>query len=241
MITDLRRLLSISRLNLLKVAPGGHIGLFCIWTAGAFRKLDDLYGTWRKASTKKVNYNLPMHKMTNTDLNRILKSEEVQKALHPSDRKIKRRVLKNLGVIMLPMQKMTNTDLNRILKSEEVQKALHPSNCKIKRRVLKNLGVIMLPMQKMTNTDLNRILKSDEVQMALHPFDRKIKRRVLKNLGVIMLPMQKMTNTDLNRILKSDEVQMALHPFEYVKTKMLKPKRKRILKRKVKNFEAAQA
>ncbi|TRZ04504.1 hypothetical protein DNTS_026607 [Danionella cerebrum] len=96
---------SVSRLDLLKVAPGGHIGRFCIWTEGAFRKLDDLYGTWRKASTKKVNYNLPMHKMTNTDLNRILKSEEVQKALHPSNRKIKRRVLKknplkNLGVMI---------------------------------------------------------------------------------------------------------------------------------------------
>lgn len=33
----------------------------------------------------KLSYSsLPMHKMTNTDLNRILKSEEVQKALRPA-------------------------------------------------------------------------------------------------------------------------------------------------------------
>lgn len=47
---------SVGRLDLLKLAPGGHIGRFCIWTESAFRKLDDLYGTWRKASTLKVDY-----------------------------------------------------------------------------------------------------------------------------------------------------------------------------------------
>ncbi|XP_016143336.1 60S ribosomal protein L4-B-like isoform X2 [Sinocyclocheilus grahami] len=96
---------SVSRLDLLKLAPGGHIGRFCIWTEGAFRKLDDLYGTWRKASSLKVDYNLPMHKMNNTDLHRILKSEEVQKALRPAKHKIHRRILKknplkNLRVMM---------------------------------------------------------------------------------------------------------------------------------------------
>ncbi|KAK9958950.1 hypothetical protein ABG768_011045 [Culter alburnus] len=96
---------SVSRLDLLKLAPGGHIGRFCIWTEGAFRKLDNLYGTWRKPSSLKVDYNLPMHKMNNTDLNRIIKSEEVQKALRPANLKINRRVfkknpLKNLRVMM---------------------------------------------------------------------------------------------------------------------------------------------
>ncbi|PIO16453.1 hypothetical protein AB205_0061370, partial [Aquarana catesbeiana] len=74
-------LLNVNKLNLLRLAPGGHVGRFCIWTESAFRKLDDLYGTWRKPATLKANYNLPMHKMTNTDLSRILKSPEIQKAL----------------------------------------------------------------------------------------------------------------------------------------------------------------
>lgn len=96
---------SVSRLDLLKLAPGGHIGRFCIWTEGAFRKLDNLYGTWRKASSLKVDYNLPKHKMSTTDLHRIIKSEEVQKALRPANRKINRRVfkknpLKNLRVML---------------------------------------------------------------------------------------------------------------------------------------------
>ncbi|EPY87713.1 60S ribosomal protein L4 (L1)-like protein [Camelus ferus] len=61
-------LLNISKLNILKLAPGGHVGHFCIWTESAFCKLDELYGTWRKAASLKSNYNLPMHKMLGTDL-----------------------------------------------------------------------------------------------------------------------------------------------------------------------------
>ncbi|XP_078112353.1 large ribosomal subunit protein uL4-like [Sander vitreus] len=85
---------NVNKLNLLRLAPGGHVGRFCIWTESAFRKLDELYGTWRKPASLKIGYNLPMHKMTNTDLSRILKSEEIQKALRTPTKTINRRVLK---------------------------------------------------------------------------------------------------------------------------------------------------
>lgn len=49
-------LLNVSRLNLLKIAPGGHMGRFCIWTESAFKKLDGIYGTWRKAATEKSGF-----------------------------------------------------------------------------------------------------------------------------------------------------------------------------------------
>jgi large subunit ribosomal protein L4e len=52
-----------------------------IWTESAFRELDKLYGTWRKDSELKKNYNLPMPKMANTDLARLLKSDEIQKVI----------------------------------------------------------------------------------------------------------------------------------------------------------------
>jgi len=73
--------LQVDRLNLLKLAPGGHLGRFCIWTEGAFRKLDDIYGTWKNASTTKKHWNLPMPKMTNADFTRLIKSEQVKKAI----------------------------------------------------------------------------------------------------------------------------------------------------------------
>ena len=47
-----------------------------------------------KAASLKSNYNLPMHKMLNTDLSRILKSPEIQRALRAPRKKIHHRVLK---------------------------------------------------------------------------------------------------------------------------------------------------
>ncbi len=49
-------LLKVDRLNLLLLAPGGHMGRFCVWSQGAFDKLDALYGTGKKKSTLKKNY-----------------------------------------------------------------------------------------------------------------------------------------------------------------------------------------
>lgn len=71
----------IDRLNLLKLAPGGHLGRFCIWTEGAFRKLDAVYGTWKRGSTEKNHWNLPLPKMSNPDFGRLIQSEEIQKAI----------------------------------------------------------------------------------------------------------------------------------------------------------------
>jgi len=98
-------LLNVARLNLLKIAPGGHVGRFCIWTESAFKQLDNIYGTWKQESTAKSNFNLPMPKMTNTDLSRLLKSEEIQQVLrapkrdHRSRKVLKKNPLKNRRIM----------------------------------------------------------------------------------------------------------------------------------------------
>merc|ERR1712029_400405 len=79
----------VDQLNILKLAPGGHVGRFCIWTESAFMKLDYLYGTWRKDSTIKKKWNLPQPKMAITDLSKLLKSEEIRKVLRDPKRKNK--------------------------------------------------------------------------------------------------------------------------------------------------------
>jgi len=98
-------LISVDRLNLLKIAPGGHVGRFLIWTESAARRLDSLYGTWRKKSAEKTNYNLPMPKMTCTDLSKILQSEEVKAACRAPKRgslrtSQKKNPLKNIRVML---------------------------------------------------------------------------------------------------------------------------------------------
>jgi large subunit ribosomal protein L4e len=72
----------VSSLNLLQLAPGGHVGRFCIWTESAFEQLDAIFGTADTPSSKKVHngnpYRLPRGMMTNSDLSRIINSDEVQ-------------------------------------------------------------------------------------------------------------------------------------------------------------------
>ena len=95
----------VTRLNLLQLAPGGHIGRFIIWTQSAFAQLDDIFGTFTKESKQKNGWKLPQPKMTNTDLSRLFNSDEVQSALRPKVfqstlRPRKKNPLKNFGVMV---------------------------------------------------------------------------------------------------------------------------------------------
>jgi len=98
-------LCSVTRLNLLQLAPGGHLGRFVIWTKDAFERLDALYGTHRKFATEKNHYKLPVSVMTNADLGRIINSDEVQSVVRPKKPRTKvvthrKNPLKNLGVMI---------------------------------------------------------------------------------------------------------------------------------------------
>eukprot|EP00920_Eleutheroschizon_duboscqi_P032898 GHVT01079343.1.p1 GENE.GHVT01079343.1~~GHVT01079343.1.p1 ORF type:complete len:342 (+),score=33.80 GHVT01079343.1:173-1198(+) len=75
----------VDRLNLLKLAPGGTLGRLCVWTEGAFKRLQKLYGrhTGNGTAALKKGYHLPRPIMTNPDLGRIINSDEIQTALNP--------------------------------------------------------------------------------------------------------------------------------------------------------------
>jgi len=93
----------VDSLNLLQLAPGGHLGRFIVWTADAFKRLVANWGTTRAPSSTKVNYRLPRPQMANSDLTRIINSDEIQSKLRPvisSARTYRRRKnpLTNLGV-----------------------------------------------------------------------------------------------------------------------------------------------
>ena len=61
----------VSRLNLLQVAPGGHVGRFIIWTKEAF-------GLLREIFAEKTGYTLLRPLLANADLARIINSDQVQ-------------------------------------------------------------------------------------------------------------------------------------------------------------------
>jgi len=96
---------SVHRLNLLKLAPGGHLGRFIIWTQSAFQQLDKIYGTYKSPSQVKVGFRLPRVALTNSDLGRLINSQEIQSHLRSkkSPRRFvtrKRNPLKNLGFLV---------------------------------------------------------------------------------------------------------------------------------------------
>lgn len=47
---------NVKALNLLQLAPGGHLGRFVIWTESAFALLDEVYGTFDVPSVYKKDY-----------------------------------------------------------------------------------------------------------------------------------------------------------------------------------------
>merc|ERR1712066_945757 len=69
-------LADVNALNLLQLAPGGHMGRFCVWTQAAFEKLDAIFGTSTEASTTRVHngtaFRLPQLQMVNSDLSRLI-------------------------------------------------------------------------------------------------------------------------------------------------------------------------
>lgn len=79
-------LCSVSCLNLLQLAPGGHMGRFCVWSQAAIDELDTIYG----AEGKRI----PTAAMNNADLARIINSDEVQSALNPAKRAPKKALRK---------------------------------------------------------------------------------------------------------------------------------------------------
>jgi len=92
----------VTRMNLLQLAPGGHIGRLIIWTESAFKMLDQIFGTESSPSTMKKGFVLPRSCMSNSDLTRVINSSEVQSVLRPKGPKRTRRLrrkknaLKNL-------------------------------------------------------------------------------------------------------------------------------------------------
>lgn len=72
---------SVFALNLLQLAPGGHLGRFIVWTSAAFAALDEIYGSTTTPSALKKDFLLPSNLVSTADINRLINSSEVQSVL----------------------------------------------------------------------------------------------------------------------------------------------------------------
>ena len=75
---------SVYALNLLQLAPGGHLGRFVIWSSAAFAALDKIYGSTTTPSALKKDFLLPSNIVVNADVSRLINSSEVQAVVRPA-------------------------------------------------------------------------------------------------------------------------------------------------------------
>lgn len=64
----------VDALNLLQLAPGGHLGRFIVWTSAAIKELDAVYES-------KKGFQLPVNVVAQADLTRLINSSEIQSVL----------------------------------------------------------------------------------------------------------------------------------------------------------------
>jgi large subunit ribosomal protein L4e len=122
-------LANVRRLNLLQLAPGGHLGRFIIWTESAFALLDEVFGTFDKVSVYKNNYILPSAKITNPDVTRIINSDEIQSIVRPANQKFSKRPwtqkknpLKNKAILFRLNPYAKTIRRQELLKQERIKK-----------------------------------------------------------------------------------------------------------------------
>lgn len=72
---------NVHRLNLLQLAPGGHLGRLLIFTKDAFKELNNIFGNYRRKGVEKGGYVLNRNVMTVADLARLINSDQVQSKL----------------------------------------------------------------------------------------------------------------------------------------------------------------
>lgn len=83
----------VDRLSVLQLAPGGTLGRFCLYTAAAFKRLQQLYGRTDGVGTAelKKGYHLARPLLQNADIARIINSDEIQSVVRPAKKGPQRR------------------------------------------------------------------------------------------------------------------------------------------------------
>jgi large subunit ribosomal protein L4e len=96
---------NVNRLNILQLAPGGHLGRFCIFTQDAFKELSTVFGSYTESPENKKGYTLARPVITCADLSRIINSDQVQAKLRDIKHsvrvhdKTKKNPLKNKAIM----------------------------------------------------------------------------------------------------------------------------------------------
>jgi len=128
----------VGRLNILQLAPGGHLGRFVIYTKDAFKALSTVFGGYNEASTQKSGFTLNRTVMACADIARIINSDQVQSKLRDvrhnirTHDKTKKNPLKNKA-IMNKLNPFAKKKAELIAKQDKERAAKRAATLKAKR------------------------------------------------------------------------------------------------------------
>jgi large subunit ribosomal protein L4e len=134
---------SVDSLNLLQLAPGGHLGRFIVWTQSAYGALD------RQFANKK-GFKAPVAKMANPDLARIINSDCIQSKLRAAGPAKQRRAIQKRNPL---------TNLGALLK-------LNPHAKSARRNALKHAAAVEAKRTAKVDANRRKIRRATEKKIS---------------------------------------------------------------------------
>lgn len=138
---------SVFALNLLQLAPGGHLGRFIIWTSSAFAALDDIYGSTTHPSALKKDFLLPNNIVQQADVGRLINSSEIQSVI---------RAAKGTA-----RTKRAGVQKKNPLVNKQVRLRLNPYAAQYSKEKIGSKGLAADKPVRATGTEFAKVLKED--------------------------------------------------------------------------------
>jgi len=138
---------SVFALNLIQLAPGGHLGRFIIWTSAAFKALDTIYGSTTHPSALKKDFLLPSNVVQQADIGRLINSSEIQSVI---------RAAKGTA-----RTKRAGVQKKNPLHNKQVLLRLNPYAAGYSKDKIGTKGLDAGKPQRATKTDFAKVLKED--------------------------------------------------------------------------------
>lgn len=115
------QLCNVERMNLLTLAPGGTFGRFVVYTEGAMKKMNHIFGTYKGPGTQKKGYRLPRTLLDNADIARLINSDEVQAVVRPALEGPKKYNVKKNGLVNKGVAARLRPGINNVIKHRKLK------------------------------------------------------------------------------------------------------------------------
>jgi large subunit ribosomal protein L4e len=161
----------VDRLNLLQLAPGGHLGRLIIWTREAFERLNHIFGTLTSPGVGKKGYVLERPLLQNANLARIINSAEIQNQVRPKQKNVaihdrqKKNPLKNRRKMdfLNPHDKVKRTNAKKATEETKKNKAALLQTRKQSRKAHRKQGRSFIKTFKTGLADASKASEQDYV------------------------------------------------------------------------------